>query len=51
MVGKPDRENRRAIEHYGDVRVAGTVPRLKRIDPGALQAVFNRHFDHKVFRP
>lgn len=51
MVGKPDTENRKAIEHYGDVEVAGTIPRLKTIDRRALRNVYARHFNHKAFRP
>jgi dethiobiotin synthetase len=51
MVGKPNRENRKAIEHYGDVQVAGTLPLLKKIDRRALRVAFSRHFNHKAFRP
>jgi dethiobiotin synthase len=50
MVGKPDRENRKAIEHYGRTEVVGTVPLLKKIDRKALLGVFRKNFDHKVFR-
>jgi dethiobiotin synthetase len=50
MVGKPNRENRKAIEHYGQIEVAGTVPLLKKIDRKALLEVFHRNFDRKAFR-
>ena len=50
MVGKPDRENRKAIEHYGEIEVAGTVPFLKKIDREALLEVFHRNFDRRIFR-
>ncbi len=50
MVGKPNVENRRAIEHYGKIRVIGFVPPLERINRRALIAVFARHFDRKAFR-
>lgn len=50
MVGKPNRENRRAIEHYGNVEVVGTVPLLKKIDRAALLRAYRRFFDHSVFQ-
>jgi dethiobiotin synthetase len=50
MVGKPNRENRKAIEHYGRIAVVGVVPQLKQIDRRALLEVFRRDFDPKVFR-
>lgn len=49
MVGKPNRENLKAIEHYGDVGVAGSIPILARIDREALLRVYEKHFDHRVF--
>lgn len=49
MSGKRNEENRKAIERYGDVRVIGIVPPLKRIDRAALKDTFRRHFDHKAF--
>jgi dethiobiotin synthetase len=49
MVGKPDRENRKAIEHYGHIEVVGVVPQLQQINRSALLAVFRRDFDSKVF--
>ncbi len=45
MIGDPDEDNRRAIEHYGDVRVAGEIPMLQEICRHTLLDVFNRHFD------
>ena len=50
MVGKPNRDNREAIERYGGIAVVGVVPRLEKIDRQALRAVFARHFDHRAFR-
>jgi len=50
MIGKEDAENRRAIEHYGNVQVMGHIPWLERIDHAALCAVFNRSFDARAFR-
>ena len=50
MVGKPNRDNREAIERYGRARVIGVVPRLARIDRRALLDVFGRSFDAKAFR-
>ena len=50
MVGEPDRENRNAIEHYGNVEVVGMVPRLKKINRSALLEVFHKYFDRQAFR-
>jgi dethiobiotin synthetase len=50
MIGKEDRENRRAVEHYGNVQVIGHIPWLERINHAALCAVFNRSFDARAFR-
>jgi dethiobiotin synthetase len=50
MVGKPNRDNREAIERYGHVEVIGAVPLLKRIDRRVLLQVFRKHFDSKAFR-
>jgi dethiobiotin synthase len=50
MVGEPDRENRNAIEHYGNVEVVGIVPRLKKINRSALLKVFHKYFDRQAFR-
>ncbi len=51
MVGKPHPDNEAAIERYGRIPVAGTVPLLKRIDRAALSAIFRRNFDRRMFRP
>jgi dethiobiotin synthetase len=50
MVGKPNQENRKAIERYGHVEVVGAVPQLKQIHRRALLEVFRRNFDSKAFR-
>lgn len=49
MVGKPNVENRKAIEHYGDASVLGLVPPLKKLDRSALLGVFRTKFDRKAF--
>jgi dethiobiotin synthetase len=49
MVGKANRDNREAIERYGNAAVIGLVPRMARIDRNALLHVFGQHFDAKVF--
>ena len=36
MVGEPDRDNRAAIEHYGQVRVLGELPCLRPMTPEVL---------------
>ena len=49
MVGKPNRDNKAAIEHYGRIPVVGTVPLLKKLDRAALKKIFKAHFDRGVF--
>ena len=49
MVGKPNTENRKAIEQYGHVQVVGTVPWLKKADRTILLDVFRKHFDRRAF--
>lgn len=49
LVGDEDIENRRAIEHYGNVRVIGHIPILEHIDRAALLEVYEKHFDHQAF--
>lgn len=51
MVGKPNRDNKAAIERYGQIPVAGTVPLLKEINRAALSEIFRRTFDSRMFRP
>jgi dethiobiotin synthetase len=50
LVGDENVENRRAIEHYGNVRVVGHIPMLKKIDRVALLDVYEKHFDHRAFQ-
>ncbi|HEV7967915.1 MAG TPA: dethiobiotin synthase [Candidatus Acidoferrales bacterium] len=50
LVGDENIENRRAIEHYGKVRVIGHIPILKKIDRAALLDVYEKHFDHRAFQ-
>jgi dethiobiotin synthase len=49
MVGDENLENRRAIEHYGDVRVVGHIPMLAKINRPALLQVYETHFDYAAF--
>lgn len=49
LVGKPNMENRRAIEHYGEISVIGWLPFLKKIDRRALVAAYKKNFDRKAF--
>lgn len=51
MVGKSNRDNRRAIEHYGGIEVIGAVPFLPRINRATLLKVFRSNFDAKAFAP
>lgn len=49
MVGKPNRDNRRAIEHYGGIEIIGAVPFLPQINRATLLKVFRSNFDAKAF--
>jgi len=49
MVGKPNRHNRRAIEHYGEIEVVGAVPFLPKINRATLLQVFRKNFDARMF--
>jgi dethiobiotin synthetase len=49
MVGKPNLENRKAIEHYGEIEVIGAVPILAKLNRRTLISAFQKHFDRKVF--
>lgn len=49
MVGKANIENRKAIEHYGQVRVLGRLPFLSQLDRKALLKAFDSHFDRTAF--
>ncbi len=50
LIGDENVENRRAIEHYGNVCVIGSIPILKQIHRAALLNVYQELFDHRVFR-
>jgi dethiobiotin synthetase len=49
MVGKPNADNRNAIEHYGQIGVVGTVPPLKKLNRASLLNAFHKSFDPRVF--
>jgi dethiobiotin synthase len=49
MVGKPNEDNRKAIQRYGSVAVAGTLPMLARLNRAALIKAFRTHFDRRLF--
>jgi dethiobiotin synthase len=50
MTGKPNSENRTAIERYGNIEVVGTVPFLKQIERGVLLGVFRKRLDRILFQ-
>jgi dethiobiotin synthetase len=50
LIGDENLENRRAIEHYGDVRVIGHIPLLESINRTALLDVYQKHFDRRAFQ-
>jgi dethiobiotin synthetase len=49
MAGKPNADNRKAIEHYGRTKVVGVVPPLKRLNRSSLLEAFHKTFDPRVF--
>jgi len=49
MVGKPNADNRNAIEHYGQIGVVGAVPPLKELNRASLLNAFHKSFDPRVF--
>ena len=49
MVGAPNVENRKAIEHYGEIEVLGTLPLLKKINRRKLLQAFRQNFSRKAF--
>ena len=50
LVGYENVENRRAIEHFGKVRVIGRIPVLQKINRAALLDAYENHFDHQAFQ-
>ncbi len=50
LIGEENPENRRAIEHYGNIRVIGHIPMLKQIHRAALLDVFDKSFDRQAFQ-
>jgi dethiobiotin synthetase len=50
LIGAENMENRRAIEHYGNIRVIGHIPMLERIHRAALLEVYEKHFDRSAFQ-
>jgi dethiobiotin synthetase len=50
LIGDENIENRRAIEHYGNVRVVGHIPILENINRAALLDVYQKHFDRRAFQ-
>ncbi len=49
IVGKPNAENRKAIEHYGQIGVVGAIPWLKKIDRDSMLTAFHKNFQPRVF--
>ena len=50
LIGDEDIENRRAIEHYGNVRIVGHIPILDKINRAVLLDVYEKTFDHRAFQ-
>jgi dethiobiotin synthetase len=51
MAGKPNIENRKAIERYGTLPVLGTLPRLAQLNRVALLKAFRSNFERSAFLP
>jgi dethiobiotin synthetase len=49
IVGPENKDNERAIQHYGCTPIIGRVPLLEVINRAALVEVFHREFDRSVF--
>ncbi len=49
LIGPENLENQKAIEHYGEVRIAGLIPELKEINRQTLCDTFARHFKRELF--
>ena len=49
LIGAENAANRHAIEHYGNVRVVGSIPYLDQINRAALLEVFENNFDRAAF--
>ncbi|MGB6822190.1 MAG: dethiobiotin synthase [Candidatus Acidiferrales bacterium] len=49
MVGKENRENRAAIEHYGEIEIVGAVPPLAKVNRATLVRIFRKNFNRQVF--
>jgi dethiobiotin synthetase len=49
MVGQPNVENRKAIEHYGEIKVLGTLPHLRKLNRASLLAAFRTNFRFRSF--
>jgi dethiobiotin synthetase len=49
MVGKPNPDTRKAIEHYGKIKVVGAIPPLKKLNRSTLLSAFHKNFDPRVF--
>jgi dethiobiotin synthetase len=50
LIGEENLENRRAIEHYGGVRVVGYISFLEKINRAVLLDVFGKRFDQNAFQ-
>jgi dethiobiotin synthase len=49
MIGEENKDNERAVEHYGDVPIVGRIPLLNCICYKNLVQVFETEFDREVF--
>lgn len=49
LIGPENPDNRKAIEHYGKVRVIGQIPMLPSINRQALCEVFAENFQREAF--
>ena len=49
MMGRENKENEEAIEHFAAVPIIGRVPHIDHIDRNILLQIFQSHFAHEYF--
>jgi len=50
LIGPENLENRKAIEHYGQIQIVGQIPVLETIKRETLREVYARHFTREAFQ-
>jgi dethiobiotin synthetase len=50
MIGEMNKENEKAVEYYGKVKIIGRIPKLDRIDRTSLINIYDLHFELETIR-